>query len=75
VLVGLLAREALEVSLRPAVKRTKGGPTESLTKAYVAALAKVAAAVPLRLTNTIQDTEERAAAVGKFQGLRLGLRV
>jgi hypothetical protein len=34
------------------------------TKAYVSALAKLAAAVPLRPCDTIQDAEERAAAQG-----------
>ena len=58
-LVAELAKEALAVTFRPA-------PTvaaeKQLTKAYVAALAKLAAAVPLAPISVLEDAEQRAAA-------------
>ena len=61
VLVAALVKEALAVTLRP-IPRGATAAEKALTKAYVAALAKLAAAVPLGRTDTIQDEEERASA-------------
>ena len=61
VLVATLVKEALAVTLRP-TPRGATAAEKALTKAYVAALAKLAAAVPLGRTDTIHDAEERATA-------------
>ena len=58
-LVAELAKEALAVTFRPAPTATA---EKQLTKAYVAALAKLAAAVPLAPISVLEDVQQRAAA-------------
>ena len=58
-LVAELAKEALAVTFRPAPTATA---EKQLTKAYVAALAKLAAAVPLAPISVLEDAQQRAAA-------------
>ena len=61
----VLAVTLVKVALAEALRTPAQGITASektRAKAYGAALAKLAAAVPLRRTDTIEDAEERAAA-------------